>query len=422
MSRSTRLALLGTLLAALGSAACDKVPLLAPTNSTIRLTASVGIVPANGSIDITAIVIEAGGTPVQNGTVVTFSSSLGTIEPREGRTSNGQVTVKYLAGGQSGRATLSAFSGGTKSDDLEVLVGAAAAAAVTLRADTTVLPSTGGTTALYATVLDTGGNPLRSVPVSFSASTGQVTPGTAVTNEFGEARTDLFTTTKSTVTARVVGGGASGGGGGNGGGTPAPSGATATLDIEVRDVPIIDLAGGTRTAGQPVTWEVGVPIGFTLTPKTGGNAVRSAVVAFGDGNTRNVGAILAPTSLAHTYNQTGLFTATVTATDVLNFVGSTSIGVTIMQKRTIPVTIVVRSNLAGLVTFDANTNLVSAEGLPTIIVNEYQWDFGDGTSTTTSGSSATHRYGAGNFTVRLRVVSTFGHEGFAEFVVRTTSS
>jgi hypothetical protein len=406
MSRSSRLALLGILLAAVGVAACDKVPLLAPTNSTIRLTASVGVVATNGSIDLTAIVIESGGTPVQNGTVVTFSASLGTIEPREGRTTNGQVTVKYLSGGQSGKAKISAFSGGAKSDDLEVLVGGAAAVAVTLRADSTVLPSTGGTTALYATVLDTGGNPIRSVPVSFSATAGQLNPGTAVTNDFGEARTELFTTRESTVTARVAG---------------APDTAKADLKIEARDVPIIDLAGGTRTAGQPVTWEVGVPLGFTLTPKTGGNAVRSAIIAFGDGNSRNVGAVLAPTSITHTYNQTGLFSASVTATDVLNFVGSSSIGVTIMQKRTIPVTIVVRSNLAGgLVTLDANVNVSSAEGLPTIIVNSYEWDFGDGGGTTTTGPSASHDYVSGqNFTIRLRVVSTFGHEGFAEIVIRT---
>jgi hypothetical protein len=407
MSRSSRLALLGTLVAAVGLAACDKVPLLAPTNSTIRLTASVGVVATNGSIDITAVVIESGGTPVQNGTVVTFSSSLGAIEPREGRTTNGQVTVKYVSGGQSGKATISAFSGGTKSDDLEILVGGAAAVAVTLRADSTVLPSTGGTTALYATVLDTGGNPIRSVPVSFSATAGQLNPGTAVTNDFGEARTELFTTRESTVTARVAG---------------APDTAKAELKIEARDVPIVDLAGGTRTAGQPVTWEVGVPIGFTLTPKTGGNAIRSAIVAFGDGNTRSLGAVLAPTSVTHTYGQTGLFSATVTATDVLNFVGATSIGVTIMQKRTIPVTIVLRSNLNGVVTFDANINQVAVEGLPTIIVNSFEWDFGDNTGTTTTGSSATHQYRTGStiqtYTIRLRVVSTFGHEGFAEFVIR----
>ena len=77
------------------------------------------------------MVIESAGTPVQNGTVVTFTSSLGTVEPREARTSNGQVTVRYLSGSQSGTAKVGAFSGGSKSEDLQILVGSAAAGAVT---------------------------------------------------------------------------------------------------------------------------------------------------------------------------------------------------------------------------------------------------------------------------------------------------
>lgn len=408
MSRTSRSALFGILITAVALAGCDKVPLLAPTNSTIRLNASVGVVPVNGTLDLTAVVIESAGTPVQNGTVVTFTSSLGTIEPREGRTQNGQVTVRYLSGSQSGKATISAFSGGSKSDDLEILVGGAGAAAVTLRADSTVLPSTGGTTSLVATVLDTGGNPIRGVGVTFSATAGQLTPGTALTNDAGEARTDLFTTRESTVTARVAGG---------------AEAAKADLKIEVRDVPILDLAGGTRSAGESVTWEVGIPLPFKLTPKTGGNPVRSAVLDFGDGTSRTFGQILAATSVNKTYDQTGLYSATATATDVLNFVGSTSIGVTILQKRTIPVQITVQSNSAGLVTFNANVSVPSSlDGLPNITVNTYEWDFGDGRSETTTGTTVSHRYNsATTYTVRVRVISTQGHEGLGQIVVRTST-
>lgn len=406
MSRSSYSALFGILLTAVALAGCDKVPLLAPTNSTIRLNASVGVVPVNGSLDLVAVVIESAGTPVQNGTVVTFQSSLGTIEPREGRTTNGQVTVKYLSGGQSGKAKISAFSGGSKSEDLEILVGGAGAAAVTLRADTTVLPSTGGTAALVATVLDTGGNPIRGVAVTFSATAGQLSPGTAFTNDSGEARTDLFTTRESTVTARVAGG---------------AEAAKADLKVEVRDAPVVDLAGGLKGAGEASTWEIGVPMPFKLTPKTSGNAIRSAVVNFGDGNTRTLGQLLATTSVTHTYSRTGIYSATVAATDVLGFTGSTAIDVTVIPRRTIALQVTANQGLGTtpVFTFNAGPQASASLDLPVIIITHYEWDFGDGSSEVTTGPTSSHQFSrSGTYSVRVRAVSTQGHEGLGQVVVR----
>ena len=89
-------------LAAVGATSCDKMPLSAPTESIITLFANSTSVGLNGSVDITATVIESAGTPVQNGTVVTFTTTLGTIDPVEARTNNGKATVRLLAGTQVG--------------------------------------------------------------------------------------------------------------------------------------------------------------------------------------------------------------------------------------------------------------------------------------------------------------------------------
>ena len=100
-------------------AACDKVPLLAPTGSVITLLPATTTVSLNSEVDIIATVIENGqatgtvgsgtghghdvepgaGTPVQNGTLITFTTTIGRIEPSEARTHNGQVTVKLITGG-----------------------------------------------------------------------------------------------------------------------------------------------------------------------------------------------------------------------------------------------------------------------------------------------------------------------------------
>ena len=97
-------ALFALVAAALLATACDKVPLTAPSESTITLFATATSVSSTGSTDIVATVIEQAGTPVQNGTVVSFTTTLGRIEPSEARTQNGKVTVKFTADGRSGLA------------------------------------------------------------------------------------------------------------------------------------------------------------------------------------------------------------------------------------------------------------------------------------------------------------------------------
>ena len=402
MSLTLRTALVGPLLAALIAAGCDKVPLLAPTNTTIRLTSRLGVLPIAGSTEITAIVIESAGTPVQNGTVVTFTSSLGTVEPREARTTNGQVMVRYIAGTQSGPAKIGAFSGGSKSEDLEILVGAAAAAVVSLRADSTVVPSTGGSTDVIATVLDTGGNPLRGAPVNFSTTAGQLAQSTVLTNDAGDARTTLTTNVNADVTARV------------GGGATAPTG---KITISARSLPLISITVAGPLGGQANSAEVGQPAIFTIKSETGtdGNAIRSVRIDFGDGSGTTLGALPNATTVSHVYNRTGAFTVTATATDALGFVGSTSAIITVLDRASIPVSVTATVPLSGgLVTFSANVTIPAG-----VSIRAYVWDFGDGVVFTTTGITTSHRYiSARTYHVTLRVIATNGQEGFTELDIR----
>src|SRR6187399_137285 len=136
--RSTAIALLSIVVLPFALlAACDKVPLLAPTGSVITLLPTTTSVSLNSEVTIIATVIENGqavaggsgtvaarqgiGTPVQNGTVVSFTTTIGRIEPSEARTHNGEVNVRLITGGASGTATITAYSGGASaSKDLKV--------------------------------------------------------------------------------------------------------------------------------------------------------------------------------------------------------------------------------------------------------------------------------------------------------------
>ena len=71
---------------------------------------------------------------MQNGTVITFTTTLGRIEPADARTQNGQVRVRFISSGQSGTATITAFSGGASGKLENLRVGTAAAERVLLTA------------------------------------------------------------------------------------------------------------------------------------------------------------------------------------------------------------------------------------------------------------------------------------------------
>ena len=92
--------------------------LLAPGGSTITLTPLASTLPLSGTTNIIAQVIEPAGTPPQRGTLVTFTTTIGTIQPIEAETdSGGRVMVTFNAGTLSGTATITALSGGVTTGD-----------------------------------------------------------------------------------------------------------------------------------------------------------------------------------------------------------------------------------------------------------------------------------------------------------------
>ena len=87
--------------------------------------------PLNGLAQIVATVIEESGTPAHNGTLVTFTTTLGTLDPREAVTNNGQAVVTLRAGTESGAAEVGAFSGSARTE-APVMIAIGGAAAVNL--------------------------------------------------------------------------------------------------------------------------------------------------------------------------------------------------------------------------------------------------------------------------------------------------
>lgn len=281
-------------------AACDKAPLLAPGGTVIFLNAASSAVPSTGSVEIVAVLLEqgttspgtggtagtptSGGTPVHNGTVVSFTTTLGRVEPAEAKTENGTAKVRFIGDGRSGAATILAYSGGARSE-ITLNVGAAAAERVLVNA--TPLGSGGGTSTVTAKVEDTSGNPLPGVTVQFSTTRGTLSSTTATTNSDGVATVTLATTGDATVTATV--------------GTKS---ATATVTPAAR-------SGLTITAPSTIT--ASSPAQFTFAVATGA-AVQNVRVSWGDGQTENLGAISGSNQATHTYASGGGYTVSAAAT------------------------------------------------------------------------------------------------------------
>lgn len=293
-------------LAAVVSAACEKVPLLAPTESNITITATDSAIPTGGSTTVIAFVTEQAGTPVQNGTFVTFTASLGTVSPASVETRDGRAQTTFTAGSVSGtariRATSGAATGGTDSTNVvDVLIGSAAVGSVSLTASPSRVGASGGTVTLIASAFDAAGNRLVGVPISFSTTAGTLSATTATTDANGEARVTLTTNTAGTVTARS-------------------GSAEADAAITVAGTPSVTLAV------SPASPLAGTPVTLTVTPAAGTRP--RVVIQWGDGSSDDLGTLGAARSVTHTYASSGSYTITATATEGgESFVTSTSVTV-----------------------------------------------------------------------------------------------
>ena len=183
------LLLAGTLL----SPACDKASPVAPAGTTITLSVNPTRINIDGEASVTAIVRRENGSPVNPGTVVNFSTSLGLLDPDDATTDDTGVAETRLRGaGQIGTATVTASTGAAAAVSAELQIGSLASS-MTLQASPTNIGPSGGDVDLLAVVRDDAGQLLQNLAINYSTTAGKLESGGApmLTNEFGEARDKL---------------------------------------------------------------------------------------------------------------------------------------------------------------------------------------------------------------------------------------
>lgn len=404
------------------AAACDKVPLLAPSGTVITLFPVSSTVPLNGEVEIVATVIEQGtaapppsngnnnntntgttatntagaGTPVQNGTLVSFTTTLGRIEPREARTTNGEVRVRFVAGGQSGIATITAYSGGASGRLENIRVGTAAVERVILTANPPTLGAGGGSTDISARVEDANGLAVPGVAVSFSTSAGLITPNPSTTDQNGIARASLNTTREANVTATV-------------GGTTSQQ---LTVGLNPRTGVSLTGPANSVSAGQPVTFTVNV------SPTSN---IQNVTINYGDGTSQSLGALSGSTTVQHVYQEAGTYQATATARDASGFQESVSTAVNILPQQPPAVTVTPSNSNPSV---GETVILRATVSGATSTITSYEWTFGPGAtqpSAVTTGPQAPASWTTtGTKVVTVRAIQAQGPagDGFGTVVVR----
>ena len=415
--------IVATLCAALFTAgACNKVPLLAPTGSTITLTVAATALPVNGTTQIVAQVLESAGTPPQDGTLVVFTTSMGSIQPPEAQTKGGRVTVTFNAGTANGTATITASSGGASASGTsaaKVAIGTAAVGSVRVSANPTLLPAFGGSSTITAVVIDINGNPLSSAPLSFSTNAGVLEQVANGTDQNGAATAILRTTTAATVTAAV---GAQAGSTTTPPATGAPAApvttgtASGTVTVNVAGSPTLTITppATTPSAGLPASFTFAVAV-----PATNGSAIRNVTVDWGDGQTQDLGVVTGSTTVSHTYRSEGSYLVVGTVTDSFGTVVKNSTTVAVNPKPQPAVSIVATTTnpTAGTdMTFTASVAPVAGNGS---VIRSVSVDFGDGNTTALGAVTGTaialhHVYiDSRTYTVTLTATDSNGGVGTA---------
>ena len=201
------------LLSMLPLAGCDKATPVAPNGTILAISANPTKIAINGTSTITVIGRKPDGNPLNPGTEIRLTASLGSIDTIVTTDSNGTATAIFRANGVLGTATITAATGtgtttggGGTSDNpggstagttasISVQVGTAAKT-ITLQPTPILIPLEGGTVSLLAIVRDANGQPLPNQSVNFTTDLGTLVSrgGIVVSNSQGIARDTLKVT------------------------------------------------------------------------------------------------------------------------------------------------------------------------------------------------------------------------------------
>jgi hypothetical protein len=199
-------------LLAITLSSCGQAILSAPDGTTLQIFVNPLFIAANGDTAVVSVLAtEKAGTPVPDGTVIQFFTTLGKIQ-EQGKTNDGVARVNLISDTRSGTATVTATSGAASVKADNVVIGAPRVSRVSTQALDPIIDLRQGRSiaGIKATVLDDKGNPIPGIVVRFTVSSNPafdhlLEGSDAFTNNNGDAvnRVQTSRTTAGTITVKV---------------------------------------------------------------------------------------------------------------------------------------------------------------------------------------------------------------------------
>ena len=186
------LLLLAALVVPLG---CSEGTPVAPSGTILRVSAYPTRISTRGLSTVTVNAYRSTGNPVNPGTEVRLSSTLGIVDAVAYTSDSGQATAQLRGDGRIGTATVSVFSGGIDPVTIDIAIGQLAAS-MSFQVTPSSVAETGGTLDLLALIRDDVSQPLAGAQVNFRSEVGTLESGGRfiTTDADGEA-TDRLTVT-----------------------------------------------------------------------------------------------------------------------------------------------------------------------------------------------------------------------------------
>jgi len=190
---------------------CNKATPVAPSGTTLAITANPSRIALTGTSTITVFGQKANGSALDPGTVIRFSTDKGSIDA-VGTIQNGQTTAILRGDGSSGTATVTATAGASTTATTKVVVGQSDIKPTVLVSvnpnNIPVSAKTGAKSTATVTVIarNSDGTPAVGQTVILTSSLGTLKPDRPVTGADGTATTTLTAGTQpgtATVTAIV---------------------------------------------------------------------------------------------------------------------------------------------------------------------------------------------------------------------------
>ncbi len=193
-------------------ASCGQAILSAPDGTTLQIFVNPSFIDLNGDKAVVSVLaVEKAGTPVPDGTVIQFFTTLGKID-EQAKTNDGVARVNLISDARNGTAVVTATSGAVSVKSDSVVIGAPRVSLVKTQAiDPTIDLRQGRSTAsIAARVLDDKGNPIPGIIVRFTVTNNPATDrlldgSDRTTNNNGDAtnRVQTSRTTAGTITVKV---------------------------------------------------------------------------------------------------------------------------------------------------------------------------------------------------------------------------